>query len=64
MPKTAVAVARRRGVSAHRVLLGWLRAQSPNIVPLAGASKPASIRDSGLLAPADLAGQDLEDFRR
>jgi aryl-alcohol dehydrogenase-like predicted oxidoreductase len=37
---------RRRGVSAHRVLLAWLRAQSPAITPLAGASKPGSIRDS------------------
>ena len=60
-PETAVAVARRRGVSVHRVLLAWLRAQSPNIVPLAGASRPASIRDSAALA--DLAGQDLEDLR-
>jgi aryl-alcohol dehydrogenase-like predicted oxidoreductase len=62
-PETAaaVAVARRRGVSVHRVLLAWLRAQSPNIVPLAGASRPASIRDSA--APADLASQDLEDLR-
>jgi aryl-alcohol dehydrogenase-like predicted oxidoreductase len=33
-------------VYAHRVLLAWLRAQSPTIVPLAGASKPGSIRDS------------------
>ena len=55
------AIARRRGVSVYRVLLAWLRAQSPNFVPLAGASKPASIRDSA--APADLAGEDLDDLR-
>jgi len=41
LPEAARAVAERRGVSAHRVLLAWLRAQSPNIAPLAGASKGA-----------------------
>jgi aryl-alcohol dehydrogenase-like predicted oxidoreductase len=41
-----VALAERYGVSVHRVLLAWLREQSANIVPLAGASRPASIRDS------------------
>lgn len=35
--------------------------QSPNIVPLAGASRPASIRDSA--AGLDLTHQDLEDLR-
>jgi aryl-alcohol dehydrogenase-like predicted oxidoreductase len=45
-PEAALAVARRRGVSGHRVLLAWLRQQSPNIVPLARASRPASVRDS------------------
>ena len=61
LPQAALAVARRRGVSAHRVLLAWLRQQSPNIVPLAGASRPASIRDSA--ARLDLTDQDLEDLR-
>jgi aryl-alcohol dehydrogenase-like predicted oxidoreductase len=59
-PEGALAVAKRRGVSVHRVLLAWLREQAPNVVPLAGASKPASISDSaGLLALSD---QDLEDL--
>ena len=54
-------VAKRRGVSAHRVMLAWLREQSPNIVPLAGASRPASIRDSAVLL--GLTDQDREDLR-
>jgi aryl-alcohol dehydrogenase-like predicted oxidoreductase len=58
--QAALAVARRRSVSAHRVLLAWLRQQSPNIVPLAGASRPASIRDSA--ARLDLTDQDLADL--
>ena len=60
IPQTALATASRRGVSAHRVLLAWLRRQSPNIVPLAGASRAASIRDSA--ARLDLTDSDLEDL--
>jgi aryl-alcohol dehydrogenase-like predicted oxidoreductase len=60
-PQAALAVARRRGVSAHRVLLAWLRRQSPNIMPLAGASRPATIRDSAL--PLDLTDDELDLLR-
>jgi aryl-alcohol dehydrogenase-like predicted oxidoreductase len=42
-------------------MLAWLREQSPNIVPLAGASRPASIRDSAVLL--GLTDQDREDLR-
>lgn len=48
-------------MSVHRILLAWLRAQSPNIVPLGGASRPASISDSAALL--DLADEDLADLR-
>ena len=58
----ALAVAKQRGVSVHRVLLAWLRAQSPNIVPLAGASRPASIADSATLL--DLTMEDLAYMTR
>jgi pyridoxine 4-dehydrogenase len=61
LPEAALAIAGRHGVSAHRVLLAWLRAQSPAIVPLAGASKPGSIRDSA--APFGLIDLDLEELR-
>ncbi|MFY9775029.1 MAG: aldo/keto reductase [Trebonia sp.] len=59
-PEAVLAVARRHGVSAHRVLLAWLRKQSPYIIPLVGASRPASIRDSA--APLELTDQDLADL--
>ena len=61
LPAAALAIAGRRGVSAHRVLLAWLRAQSPAITPLAGASKPGSIRDSA--TPFGLMDLDLADLR-
>ena len=57
----ALAVAGRHAVSVHRVLLAWLRRQAPHIIPLVGASRPASIRDSA--APLELADQDLADLR-
>jgi pyridoxine 4-dehydrogenase len=50
-------VARRRQASVQRVMLAWLREQAPNIVPLVGASRPASIRDSAhllALTPDDI----------
>ena len=60
-PLAALAVARRRGVSVYRVLLAWLRRQSPNIVPLVGASRPASIQDSA--GPLAVDECDLEELR-
>lgn len=57
----ALAVARRHGVSVHRVLLAWLRTQSPHLIPLVGASRPASIRDSAALL--ELTDRDLMDMR-
>jgi len=59
-PGAAPAVAARHGVSVHRVLLAWLRAQSPYIMPLTGTSRPASIRDSAALL--DLTRQDLAEL--
>ena len=58
--RAAAAVAERRGVSAQRVLLAWLREQSPDILPLVGATRPASIRDSAL--PLDLTDRDRADL--
>jgi aryl-alcohol dehydrogenase-like predicted oxidoreductase len=59
-PRVAAAVAGRHGVSVQRVLLAWLRSQAPNVVPLAGASRPASIRDSAALL--NLTTEDLTDL--
>jgi aryl-alcohol dehydrogenase-like predicted oxidoreductase len=47
-------------VSVPRVLLAWLFQQSPNIIPLVGASKPASIRDSAMMLR--LTDEDLRDI--
>lgn len=39
-------LAREQGVSVYAIVLAWLRAKSPCIVPIPGASKPTSIADS------------------
>ncbi|MBV6699726.1 aldo/keto reductase [Kitasatospora aureofaciens] len=53
-------VAAARGVSPQQVALAWLLARSPVVIPVPGATRPASIRDSALaadlvLTPAELA---------
>jgi aryl-alcohol dehydrogenase-like predicted oxidoreductase len=45
-------VARARGVSPQRVCLAWMLAKSPVVIPIPGASRPETIRDS--LGAADL----------
>jgi aryl-alcohol dehydrogenase-like predicted oxidoreductase len=39
-------VAREHGVSPQRVTLAWMLAQSPVVIPIPGASRPETIRDS------------------
>ena len=58
--QAALAVAGRHGASVQRVMLAWLRAQAPNIVPLVGATRPASIRDSA--DPLHLTHDDLAEL--
>ncbi|GAA3469699.1 aldo/keto reductase [Nonomuraea roseola] len=39
-------IARERGVSPQRVCLAWLLTLSPTLIPIPGASRPETIRDS------------------
>jgi aryl-alcohol dehydrogenase-like predicted oxidoreductase len=39
-------IAAERGVSPQRVCLAWMLAKSPVVVPIPGASRPETIRDS------------------
>ncbi|MGV9267268.1 aldo/keto reductase [Kitasatospora sp. NPDC003701] len=53
-------IAAERGVSPQRIALAWLLALSPAVVPIPGARRAASIRDSAaaadlVLEPAELA---------
>ncbi|MCT1476785.1 aldo/keto reductase [Microbacterium sp. p3-SID336] len=42
----AAAVAERYGVSPQRVVLAWMLARSPVLIPIPGASRPESVHDS------------------
>ena len=51
-------IAEAHGVSAQQVILAWMLAKAPVVIPIPGASKPATIRDSA--AAADLRLSDAE----
>src|SRR6185437_5096946 len=56
--KKLSAEAARRGMSPHRLVLSWMLAKSPVVIPIPGARREASVRDSAAaeaLAAADLA---------
>ncbi|GAA4126389.1 aldo/keto reductase [Nocardioides fonticola] len=52
-------VAAERGVSPQQVALAWEIAQSPCVVPIPGAKRPSSIRDSAAAAELVLTGEEL-----
>lgn len=52
-------VARERGVSPQQVCLAWLLAQAAVVVPIPGASRPASITDSAAAASLVLTPDEL-----
>jgi len=47
------------GCSAHRVALAWLMAQSPNVIPIPGSTRPATIIDSLAAAELELSPEEL-----
>ncbi|WP_369233170.1 aldo/keto reductase [Streptomyces sp. R21] len=53
------AVAREHGVSPQQVCLAWLLALSPTVVPIPGASRPETIRDSAGAADLLLRAQEI-----
>jgi aryl-alcohol dehydrogenase-like predicted oxidoreductase len=57
------AIAKDRGVSPQVICLAWELAKSPIVIPIPGASRPATIRDSAtavdvVLTPEELAALD------
>ncbi|MFJ9606050.1 aldo/keto reductase [Kitasatospora sp. NPDC101176] len=57
------ALARERGVSPQQVCLAWHLAQSPVVVPIPGARRPASVRDSAAAAALTLSAAELAALR-
>jgi aryl-alcohol dehydrogenase-like predicted oxidoreductase len=52
-------VAREREVSRHQIILAWLLAQSPVVLPIVGASRPVSIRDAAEAVDLQLTGDEV-----
>ncbi|WP_030863657.1 aldo/keto reductase [Streptomyces sp. NRRL S-37] len=55
-------VARARGVSAYQVCLAWMLARSPVVVPIPGASRPESVRDSAGAADLVLTAEEIAEL--
>jgi aryl-alcohol dehydrogenase-like predicted oxidoreductase len=53
-------VAAARGVSPQQVALAWELAQSPVVIPIPGAKRPQSIRDSAAAADLELTAEELD----
>ncbi|MFI9359552.1 aldo/keto reductase [Kitasatospora sp. NPDC053057] len=53
------ALAHARGVSPQQICLAWHLAQSPAVLPIPGARRPASIRDSAAAAGLALSAEEM-----
>ncbi len=61
---TLAAEAKRRGVSPHRLVLGWMLARSPVVVPIPGARRVASVVDSAAAGDLELTADDVAAVER
>lgn len=52
-------VAQERGISPQQVALAWELAQAPVVIPIPGAKRPQSIRDSAAAADLELSAEEL-----
>jgi aryl-alcohol dehydrogenase-like predicted oxidoreductase len=48
------------GVSPQRIALAWLLAKAPNVIPIPGASRPATIVDSARAGTVRLAPEEMK----
>ncbi len=57
--KGLAAEALRRGVSSHRLVLAWMLAKSPVVIPIPGVRREETARDSAAAADLDLSPDDV-----
>ncbi|MFJ2160520.1 aldo/keto reductase [Streptomyces sp. NPDC087856] len=55
-------IAAERGVSPQQIVLAWLLARSPAVIPVPGSSRPASITDSAGAVELTLSTQELVEL--
>jgi aryl-alcohol dehydrogenase-like predicted oxidoreductase len=51
--------ATKRGMSSHRLVLSWMLAKSPVVIPIPGARRAESILDSAQASEVDLSSDDV-----
>jgi len=61
-PAAATRIASRRGVSPAQVQLAWLLRVAPGIVPIVGATRPATVRDSLRARDLHLSSDELAEL--
>ncbi len=57
-------LAKEKGASVYQIVLAWLRAKSPCIVPIPGASKTSSLEDSVRVLQVKLSPAEVERIDR
>ncbi|MER7638579.1 aldo/keto reductase [Streptomyces sp. NPDC126522] len=55
-------IAEQHGVSPQRVCLAWMLAKSPVVVPIPGASRPETIRDSAAAPELILSAEEIAEL--
>ncbi|MGQ4430259.1 aldo/keto reductase [Streptomyces sp. SAS_260] len=55
-------IAAQHGVSPQRVCLAWMLAKSPVVVPIPGASRPETIRDSAAAPELTLSAEEIAEL--
>jgi aryl-alcohol dehydrogenase-like predicted oxidoreductase len=55
-------IGEKHGVSPQQVALAWMLAKSPHVIPIPGASRPESIRDSAQAPELQLTDEELLDL--
>lgn len=55
-------IAAEHGVSPQRICLAWMLATSPAVIPIPGASRPATIRDSAAAGTVVLTAAELAEL--
>lgn len=54
----------KRGVSAHRLVVAWMLAKSPVVIPIPGARRAASIQDCAAATSLHLSADDIAAIER
>ncbi|MEO8877623.1 MAG: aldo/keto reductase [Polyangiaceae bacterium] len=54
--------AKKRDVSVHRLVLAWMLAKSPVVIPIPGGRRIASVEDSARAADLELSAEDVAEI--